>query len=135
MTQKQNIKIIIYVVLLITAVSLLVWWFIYNSIRIKDYQRLGDMRILESEMNIYFLKFNTYKIPECSEGMLINFCTGRSGQSPNVSTLIDPVNTDSLRYVLTEMTDDNFRVEFYLESGLLGLTSGKYALTNEGLDR
>lgn len=93
------------------------------------------MRVLESEMNIYFFKFNTYKIPECSEGSLINFCAGQGDKTLNTANIIDPVNLDNLRYVVAQMADDNFRVEFYLEGSLLGLPSGKYALTKEGLGR
>lgn len=135
MPRKRKIKIIIYSILLVLAVALLIGWFFYNSVKSRDYERLGDIRVLESEINSYFFKFNTYKIPECSEGMLINFCTGRGDKTLNVSNIIDPVNSNNLRYILVQMTDDNFRVEFYLEGGLLGLSSGKYALTKEGLGR
>ncbi|MEK7072326.1 MAG: hypothetical protein AAB969_02040 [Patescibacteria group bacterium] len=135
MPKKRKIKIIIYSILLVLAVALLIGWFFYNSVKSRDYERLGDMRVLESEINSYFFKFNTYKIPECSEGMLINFCTGRGDKTLNVSNIIDPVNSNNLRYILVQMTNDNFRVEFYLEGSLVGLPSGKYALTKEGLGR
>lgn len=135
MPKRKKIKIIIYVILLVVAAALLTWWFFYNSTKARDYQRLGDMRVLEAQMNSYFFKFNTYVIPECGEGSLINFCVGQGDKSLHIASIIDPVNFDNLRYVITQMTDDNFRVEFYLESGLQGLPSGKYALTKEGLGR
>lgn len=135
LTKRQKIKIIIYSALLLIFIISLVWWFYYNTLRIRDYQRLGDMRILEAEMNDYFFKFNTYQVPGCSDGMLINFCTGREGQMLNVSSLIDPVNSDSSRYQLVQMTNDDFRLEFYLETRIAGLSSGKYALTKAGLGR
>ena len=132
---RKTQKIIIYSVLLIIAIALLIWWIFFNSTRAKDYERLGDMRVLEAEMNSYFFKFNTYRVSECLEGSLINFCVGVGDRTLRVANIIDPVNLNNLRYILTEMTDDNFRVEFYLESGLHGLSSGKYALTKEGLGR
>jgi len=132
---RKTKKIIVYSILLIIAIALLSWWFFYNSVRSRDFERLGDMRVLEAEMNSYFFRFNTYQIPECREGSLINFCLGQGDNGLKVAGLIDPVNTSNLRYILTEMTADNFRVEFYLESNLLGLASGKYALTKEGLGR
>lgn len=135
MPRKRKIKIIIYTVLLVISLSLLVWWFFYNSVRVRDYQRLGDMRVLESELNSYFFKFNTYIIPECSAGSLVNFCTGKNDKILNVAGIIDPVNMDNLRYTFSEISDNNFKVEFYLEAGLLELPSGKYVLSREGLGR
>ncbi len=128
-------KIIIYSTLLIIAVSLLIWWNFFNVIRARDYQRLGDMRVLESEMNSYYIKYNTYIVPECLGGSLINFCTGNSDRPLNVSTIVDPINLNSLRYVVGQMHDDNFKVEFNLEGGVGGLPSGIYTLTREGLGR
>ena len=135
MSKRTKIKIIVYAALLIVATVLLIWWFNFNNIRVRDYQRLGDMREVEAEMNRYFFKFNTYKIPECGEGSVINFCVGAGNKIVNVEKIIDPVNANNLRYVVNQMADDNFRIEFYLENGLAGLPSGQYALTKEGLGR
>lgn len=121
--------------MLIIAISLLIWWIFFNTVRSRDYQRLGDMRVLEAEMNSYYLKYNTYIIPECLEGSLINFCIGNSNRSLSVDRIIDPVNASNLRYSLIQMNDDNFRIEFYLENGVGGLSSGLYALTKEGLGK
>ena len=135
MPKRIKIKIIIYSALLIIISAFLVWWFNFNATRARDYQRLGDMRVLEAEMNRYFFKFNTYKIPECGEGSIINFCVGAGEKTVNIKDIIDPVNANSFRYVVTQMADDNFRLEFYLEGDLAGLPSGQYALTKEGLGR
>lgn len=134
MHKRTTIKIIIYVALLLIIFGVLTWWFMFNATRARDYQRLGDMRVLESEMNNYFFKFNTYIVPECPVGSPVNFCVGRDGEVlSNVSNLIDPINSESLRYIVSELSDENFRVEFYLEGGVAGLSSGRYALTKEGL--
>ena len=135
MSKRSKIKIIIYSVLLIIILAFLVWWFSYNSTQARDYQRLGDMRVLEAALNSYFFRFNTYQIPECGPGSVINFCTGRGERTIEVAEIIDPVNLDNLRYVVADLTADNFRVEFYLEGSLAGLPSGRYALTREGLGR
>lgn len=135
MNRKIKIKIIVYGTLLVVALAILVWWFFYNSARARDYERLGDMRVLEAALNSYFFKFNTYKIPECGEGSVINFCLGTGDQAVKIGAIIDPVNSNNLKYLVSQLTDDNFRVEFYLESGLGGLPSGQYALTKEGLGR
>lgn len=132
---RKTKKIIIYSGLLIIAIALLIWWTFFNFTRARDYQRLGDMRILESAFNSYFFKFNTYQIPECSAGSVINFCTGQNKQILDVSQIIDPVSDGNLRYVIASLADDNFKVEFYLESSLAGLPSGQYALTKEGLGK
>ena len=135
MFKRTRLKIIIYSSLFIISLAVLVWWFFYNSTRARDYERLGDMRVLEAEMNRYFFKFNTYQIPECGEGSVINFCVGAGDKSINVKDIIDPVNLNNLRYVVAQMADNNFRVEFYLEGSLAGLPSGQYALTKEGLGK
>jgi hypothetical protein len=135
MPKRTKIKFIIYAVLFVLATITLVWWFVFNSTRVRDYQRLGDMRVLEAEMNAYFFKFNTYKIPECTSGSVLNFCTGRGDNTISVGNLVDPISSENLRYIVTEMSDNGFRVEFYLEGGLLELQKGKYALTRDGLGR
>ena len=66
---------------------------------------------------------------------MINFCVGAGDKSINVKDIIDPVNLNNLRYVVAQMADNNFRVEFYLEGSLAGLPSGQYALTKEGLGK
>ena len=135
MSKRKKIKIAIYITLFIIAIALLSWWFVFNIKRGRDYQRLGDMRVLESELNIYFFKFNTYIVPECSVGSVVNFCTGKEDRKIKVEEIIDPKNSDDFRYIVAEMSDDNFRIEFYLETKMFKLLPGKYALTKEGLGR
>jgi hypothetical protein len=135
MNKQTRIRLIVYAIVFALLVVLLVFWSFLNTARGRDYQRLADMRILESSFNSYFFAFNSYEVPDCVAGSVVNFCTGRGDNILDVSGLMDPVSTGSMRYVVSEISQSSFRVEFILETSLAGLDKGVYALTPAGLGK
>ena len=135
MTQRTKFKITIYLILLIILVSMLIWWMIYNSGRSRDFERLADMKIIEAEMNNYYLKFNTYKIADCPNDTAINFCVGKDSKVLEVSNIIDPLSQLNFQYVVRSLTDDDFQIDFAFEVGVGGLLPGNYSLTKQGINK
>lgn len=130
MAKITKIKYAIYAVLLIIGLSFLIWWFFYNFAKGKDYQRLGEAKVIEGAMNGYFLKFNTYIIPGCKPGMDLAECQGKGDRVLDLN-----LGSEKFKYTVSEMSDDNFRINFTFEIGIAGLPSGVYVLTKEGLGR
>ncbi len=114
--------------LLILGLVFLVWWFFYNSAKGRDYQRLGEIKVIEGAMNGYFLKFNTYVVPGCNPNMDLMECKGQGDRVLNLGKT-------KYKYTVSEMSDQDFRLNFTFEIGLAGLPSGVYVLTKEGLGR
>ncbi|MEK7167517.1 MAG: hypothetical protein AAB791_00765 [Patescibacteria group bacterium] len=128
MAKITKIKYAIYAVLLILGLVFLVWWFFYNSAKGRDYQRLGEAKVIESAMNDYFLEFNTYAVPGCNSNMDLMECQGQGDR-------ILKINQLKYKYTVSEMSEENFRINFTFEIGVAGLPSGVYVLTKEGLGK
>ena len=135
MFQRTRFKIFAYSTLFIIAVGLLIGWFFYNAAKGRDYERLGEMKMLQSELNYYFLNFDTYEIPGCQIGSLMNLCVGETIRRLNVSKIIDPKNSGNFRFIVAELSPDNFKINFLLETGVGGLPRGNYFLMREGIGR
>lgn len=132
MIQRTKFKLAVYAALLVIFLSVLVWLVFFNLARSRDYRRLADMRLAQAELMDYFLQFNTFMVDECQVGSLLNFCQGRDGYGDNLATLIDPVNESDFQYMVSDLSADNFRIDFSLEVGASGLSAGNYALTVAG---
>ncbi|HNW09425.1 MAG TPA: hypothetical protein PK619_02130 [bacterium] len=132
MLQRTKFKLTVYAVLLVIFLALLIWLAVFNAAQSRDYKRLSDMRLAQAELMDYFLQFNTFVVDECQTGSLLNFCQGRDGYASDLSAIIDPVNEGNFQYVVSDLSADNFRIDFSLEVGAGGLSAGNYALTVAG---
>ena len=101
----------------------------------RDYERIGDMKVLQYEMINYYSRFNTYIIPECSSNSLINFCSGAGDRVLNVSSISDPLASGKYNYVVGFLAEDDFSINFSLERGVNGIPPGDYVLTKNGIAR
>lgn len=128
MNRRTRFKLGLYLVLLIISISLLVWFWVYNVAKIRDLERLADMRTTQAYFNIYFYHHNTYVLDQCSVNTPINFCGLNSA-------LIDPVNNGVFQYIVKDLSLENYRIDFALEVGVAGLTPGIYSLDKEGIKR
>jgi type II secretory pathway pseudopilin PulG len=135
MTQRTKFKIVVYVILAVILLAVLIWLFVYDLAKIRDYNRLADMRLAQAEIIDYFLKFNTYQVAGCTVGSLLNFCAGRDGFGDQLERLADPLNKDGYQYIISDMSADNFRLDFFLEVGAGGLSAGNYSITKSGFGR
>ncbi|MEK7653085.1 MAG: hypothetical protein AAB358_01205 [Patescibacteria group bacterium] len=135
MFPRTRFKIFAYSILLVIAIGLLIWWSFYNAAKGRDYERLGEMKILQSELNYYFLNFDTYEIPGCQIGSPVNLCVGENLRWLNIGKIIDPKNSGNFQFIVAELSPDNFKINFSLETGVGGLPRGNYILTKEGIGR
>lgn len=135
MFQRARFKLIAYVALFIIALAVLSWWFSYNRAKGRDYERLVEMKVLAAQLNNYFFHFNTYQIPQCQVNTLVNFCLGKNGRIIKIDHLIDPINKNQFQYLVSDLSDDNFQVNFAFEVGVGGLRKGNYVLTKEGISK
>ncbi len=132
MSKHTIFKAIVYLFLLFLAVFALVFWFIYNGEQSRDYQRLGDLKIIQSEMADYFAQYNTYVIPECNPEMTIDQCVGKGDRHLANSKFFDPINSGNYRYIVKSLSDDDFAIQFYLEAGVSKVIPGGYLWTKNG---
>ena len=135
MAQKNLTKIFICIVLFIVAFGLFAWFVNYNWTRARDYRRLADLKILQSALVDYYGRFNTYKIPDCQAGLLVNLCAGRNGRAIKTDGLVDPINKSPFQYIINELADDDFSVGFALETAVAGLSAGGHTLTKNGISK
>ncbi|MFA4871803.1 MAG: hypothetical protein WC610_01965 [Patescibacteria group bacterium] len=135
MAQKNLTKIFIYITLFVFAVGIFAWWVNYNWTRGRDYRRLADLKILQSALVDYYGRFNTYKIPDCQAGSLVNLCLGKNSRAIGLDNIIDPISKSPFQYQVVELADDNFFVSFYFETSMLGLPAGKHTLTKNGISK
>ncbi len=123
----------IYLILLIIGISLVTWLWLHNLAVQRDYERISDMRNLQSRWLSYFAKYNTFEISHCQAGRLISSCGGGNGQVLDTTGLVDPLNQDQYRYVVEAVTQDDFSVSFYLETQIGNLLPGQYLLDSQGI--
>jgi hypothetical protein len=135
MTQRTRFKAVVYVVLIIIAVSLLVWWNGYNSAKSRDYQRLADLEILQSQLTYYFYDFNTYQIPECQIDSLVNYCNGSGDRVVDLRRIVDPINRGMYQYTVNSLLDSDYIISFALETKVAGVVPGAYVLTKKGISK
>jgi len=133
MTQRTKFKIILYTVLLVIAIALLLVWWSYTRALGRDYQRLADLKLMQVELTDYFANFNTYKIPECQVNSPVNFCTGKNDRTIAVGNITDPTDSGDYRYLVGELSDNNYKIYFSFEIGVGGVAPGGYALTRSGI--
>ena len=134
MTQRTKFKLVIYFILLMIGISLVIWLFLHNNAVKRDYERISDMRQLQSRWLEYFGKFSTFEVPDCNVGRLISSCTGNNERLLDVSGLNDPLGKDQYYYVLEDLSQLDFTVGFYLETKIGNLLPGKYLLTSQGIN-
>ena len=133
MTQRTYFKLGVYSILLIAVVIFYLWWLSFNASRYRDYERLGDMRVLQAVLADYYGKFNTYNIPQCIIGSTINVCLGNDSMPLAVSSFKDPLNSDSYRYIVSSLSDNDFQIDFYFEKNIAGFPLGHHSLTKNGI--
>lgn len=133
MATKTLLKNIIYLLLLIIGIGGLVYFFNYNAGRGRDYERLGDLKMIQSEFTTYFAKYNTYRLPDCKKDMAIDACNGNETWHLANNQYLDPVNSGDFRYVVKDLSDDDFIIAFGLEQGIGNLSAGNYLWTKTGV--
>lgn len=133
MTRRTRFKIILYVILFVIACILTGWWYGYNSAKARDYARLGDLKVIQGEMSRYLLKYNTYIIPGCQSGALINYCVGSSDRVTHFEDIRDPLSSKSFYYLVNSLSDNDYQINFGLETPIGGLKAGSHILGKEGV--
>ena len=133
MTQRTYFKLSVYSVLLVVTVIFYIWWLSFNNSRYRDYERLGDLKVIQAVMADYFAQFNTYDIPQCIVGSAINTCSGDDFGPLAALGLKDPINSGSYRYVMSSFSANDFQIDFSFENNISGLAAGRHSLTQSGI--
>ncbi|MFA5047491.1 MAG: hypothetical protein WC516_00450 [Patescibacteria group bacterium] len=133
MTQRTYFKIGVYFFLFIVAVVFYLWWLSYNAQRYRDYERLGDLRVLQAIMTDYYGKFNTYVVPQCVVGSAISSCLGNNFLPLAVDNLKDPIDSGSYKYLVGSLSDSDFQIDFSFEQDTAGSLAGRHMLTKNGI--
>lgn len=133
MSPRHLLKLIIYLILAIAAITLLIWWQIFNAAVGRDLIRLAQMRELQATWLRYYSRFNTFVVPGCASGQKINICLGEGERRLAAGKFIDPKNFGQYIYQVAEMGEDNFQIDFFLERGAADLLAGQYYLDKEGI--
>jgi hypothetical protein len=133
MATKTLLKNVIYFLLLVIAIGGLIYWFNYNAGRGRDYERLGDLKAIQNEFTAYFSKYNTYRLPDCKPEMTIDACNGNDIWHLGSNQYLDPTNSGDFRYVVKDLSDDDFIVAFSLEQGIGNFSAGNYLWTKNGI--
>ena len=133
MTQRNKFKVFAYSFLLIIA--LISFFFIWqmNSAKGRDYQRLGDLKQIQQTLADYFFKYNTYQIDGCNPPAVLNTCLGGDERRIDLSRIIDPINARGYQYRIVSLGDDDFEVDFALETDVSGLLKGAHSYTKNGI--
>jgi len=135
MNQRLKFKIAIYSLLAILVLTALIFWVWFAQGWQRDFQRLGDLKLIQSAMSDYYLKTGTYVLPNCPAGALIGDCLLKKNNGPINNNITDPLNTDIYRYVVGSLGEDFFEVNFALEAGLNNVPAGRYILSKEGVKK
>ncbi len=130
---RFRVKVIIYLILAVIALTAVVWWHFFNLGQSRDYQRLGDIKVIHSKMTDYFFRFNSYRLLDCQKGSLINFCGRPDSPGLDFRELIDPINQGRFQYLVKDLSREDFKIYFSLESGAAGLPPGDYQLSKQGI--
>lgn len=134
MIQRTRFKLIIYLIFLIFLLGLLLWWFSIGRAQGRDYERLADLKQIQAEFLIYFSRFNTYQVSDCQLQQPIHFCSGEDNRGLlNIINIVDPLNQPPYQYLVSDLTDDDFIIDFAFERGVGGLSAGNYFLTKNGI--
>lgn len=133
MTQRIKFKIVIYAILFIVACLLLSWFYLYNSAKGRDYDRLGDLKLIQGEMSRYLIKYNTYIIPNCQGGSLLNYCIGNQNKIAYFGDVEDPLGSKGFLYIVNGLSNSDYQISFGLETSMGGLKSGNHILTKNGV--
>lgn len=133
MTQRTKFKIVLYLILLIIGCILTGWWYGYNSAKARDYVRLGDLKVIQGEMSRYLIKYNTYIIPNCQSGSLLNYCVGNQDKMAHLEKIEDPLGSRGFIYVVNSLSDSDYQISFGLETSIGGLKAGNHILGKSGV--
>ena len=133
MTQRTKFKLIAYLLLLAVLIGLVVWLWMYNNSVKRDYERISDMRVLQTRWLEYFNHYSTFEVNSCQIGRLVSVCGGDNGRSLSVDDLVDPKGSNQYHYLVEDVTESDFKVSFYLETNVGNLLPGKYVLTSQGI--
>ena len=131
MTQRTKFKIVVYVLLFIIACLVLAWFGIKIAQKSRDYQRLGDLKVIQSSLSSYYLKYNTYKVPGCNDNSLLSNCVAKG--EVDFSGLKDPKNNGIYRYVIYNLSDSDYQIGFSLESKTASVEPGGHIYGKNGL--
>lgn len=135
MLQSTRYKIIIYSLIGVILLTLLGFWAYFAKAQERDYQRLADLKVWQSVLSGYYAQNGTYRIPSCDPGALLSSCLAKSAGSETINNINDPVNADPYRYTVASLSDNDFEINFALESGIAGLKPGRYIWTKNGVRR
>lgn len=133
MTQRTKFKAVVYVFLLIICLVLLAFVWQYNQSRARDYQRLGDLKQIQQTLADYFFKYNTYQIPGCNPPALVSTCQGEGDRRLYFGRLADPLNERGYQYRIVSLNNEDFEIEFALETEISGLARGLHLYTKSGI--
>jgi hypothetical protein len=109
----------------------------------RDVKRVSDMEVMRSSMAAVKIQFGSYAESGCKVG-LVSTCVGGNLETilPTMKNFNDPSGTVSCatdcaarcNYALTEMSETNFKILFFLEKGIGNYSEpGCYALTAAGI--
>jgi len=119
--------------LFIIACLLVSWWHVYNSAKARDYIRIGDLKVIQGEMSRYFLKYNTYVVPGCQGGSLVNYCIGSQEKTAYLNNIVDPLSSQGFIYAVNNLSERDYSISFGLETSVGGLKPGSHILTKNGV--
>ena len=135
MNARKRFKLIVYSLLLVIALGLIIWYWLYSSAQGRDYERLADLRLAQSRLIDYYLKYNTFKVPYCPTPITLNDCQGKNNENTGLENIVDPLNDGTYYYNLVYLGDDDFQINFTLEVGINGLPAGIYKITKAGVSQ
>jgi hypothetical protein len=129
MTTRQKLKTVLYSLLFLTLFILLFFWIYLASLQIRDYRRLADLKLIQEEFNRYYLTSATFEVSGCRLNEPISGCF--YGVSPNI--IRDPVDSGAYRYLVRNLSEADYELEFSFEAGIGGIPAGTYILTKNGI--
>ncbi len=129
MKVNKRLKIIFYLFFFFIILSLLILWIYFAKAWSRDYQRIGDLKIIQENFNYYHVRNGTFIIDNCQLDEDISNCFFKIFPS----SISDPLNTGDNRYLVRRLYEDDYEIEFSLEVGVNELGPGKYILTKDGI--
>lgn len=135
MLQRTRYKIIIYSLIGIIVSALLGFWLYFSTAQARDYQRLADLKVWQGILSDYYLHNGTYVIPNCDEGKLLSRCLSKVVGRQTINNIDDPVNVSPYQYIVANLSDVDYEINFALESGIGDLKPGSYLWTKNGVKR
>jgi hypothetical protein len=135
MLRQTKFKITLYAVIFSILLVVFGFWIYLARAQIRDYQRLADLKVWQNILSAYYFTNGSYVIPGCEAGKTLSFCLNKKIGRVTINNIDDPVNSGDYRYMVGNLSTDDFQIVFSLEAGIGGLGPGKYILTKEGVKK